>query len=310
MRTQEFGYIIGPVLRKVFYLHLSEVPTEYEKWIKKESIDRNYYDDHKISEFGNVPGKPEGDATMFDYLIPGDIKRYQPTPFGLGFVITREMWDDDLHNVMRRATEALKRSYRYLYEVEAAKIFNYATDTGAAYLGIDGKPLLATDHPLLGGGTYANKPSSDVDISYTAVQTAMLNYHALVGERSLPIYMNASQVITGGQNQFNTAEIFGNTIGGLGPIVQGAANYDKNLVMTGVDQPGLTNVLASRFFTDDDAWFLLSDKAQHTLYMFERVSPEFDTKDDFVSGNVLAKGYCRFGIGFTDWRGVYGSTGA
>jgi hypothetical protein len=247
---------------------------------------------------------------MFEDMVAGSTKRYTPAAYGLGFVITREMWDDDQHNVMKRATEALKRSFRNLEEVESYKIFNNATSATGRYAGLDGLALLSTAHTLLGGGSnQSNTVSTHIDISYTAVQTGILNFHAMVGEQGLPVFMNPTTAIVSGQDQFNAADIFMNNIGGMGPMRAGAADLDKNQVMSGVDGNGITNVIFSRYFTDTDMWYLLSDKSQHSLNLFFRTKTEFELNDDFATGNVQAKGFTRLISGFSDWRGVYGSTG-
>ncbi|MHA1962914.1 MAG: hypothetical protein ACW99U_22220, partial [Candidatus Thorarchaeota archaeon] len=66
--------------------------------------------------------------------------------------------------------------------------------------------------------------STHIDISYTAVQTGILNFHAMVGEQGLPVFMNPTTAIVSGQDQFNAADIFMNNIGGMGPMRAGAAD--------------------------------------------------------------------------------------
>jgi len=293
-------------LRKVFFLFLKEIPTENGQWINTFSIDRAFVDDYIVSEFGAVPSKAEGASTVFEDAVEGLTKRYQPTPYSLGYIITREMWDDDQHNVMKRMTQALKRSFRNLEEVEAYKVLNNATSATSPFAGLDGLALLSTVHTRLDGGTVqSNKPSTDIDISYTGVQNAMLSFHDWKGEKGLPIFLNPSLAIVSGQDQFKAAEIFRNA-----GMQFGTAENNKNFVTTGPDGNSINKVVYSRYLTDTDRWFILSDKSQHTLNLVTRVNPEFQTDDDFYTGNVLARGYTRLISGFSDWRGVYGSTGA
>jgi hypothetical protein len=305
MRQSGFAELLDSPLRKVFYLFLKEVPTENGQWINRFSISRAFVDDYIVSELGAVPSKAEGASVQFEDAVEGSTKRYQPTPYGLGFIITREMWDDDLHNVMKRMTQALKRSFRNLEEVEAYKVLNNATSATGRFAGLDGLSLISTAHTRLdGGATQSNRPASDVDISYTAVQSAMLSYHAWLGEKGLPVFVNPSTAIVSGQDQFNAAEIFKNA-----GMEFGTADNNKNFVTMGPDNNSVNKLVISRYLTDTDSWFVLADKGDHTLNLVTRVSPEFETSDDFATGNVLAKGYTRIISGFSDWRGVYGSTG-
>lgn len=307
MRTDNFSELLDTPLRKVFFMDGKVVPQEHQRWINVDSIDRAFEDDYKVTGLGAVPGKLESESILFEDAVEGSTKRYTPTPFALGFIITREMWDDDLHNVMRRMTLALRKSFDNLYEVEAYKILNNATSASGRYAGLDGLALLSTAHTLYGtGDTVANKPSTDVDISYTAVQAALLNFHALVDDKGLPEFKNPSQVIVSGQNQFPVSEIFKN-----GPMEFGTDQNNKNFVIgSGPDGNGINDVVFSRYFDDDDMWFILSEKSEHSLRMVVRVRPEFDMADDFQTMNVQARGYTRLISGFSEWRGVYGSTGA
>ena len=307
MRQSGFAELLDTPLRKVFFLFLKEVPTENGAWINTHRIDRAFVDDYIVSELGAVPSKVEGASTQFEDAVEGSTKRYQPTPFGLGYIITREMWDDDLHNVMKRMTQALKRSFRNLEEVEAYKILNNATSATSPFAGLDGLALLSTAHTRVdGGANQANKPSSDIDISYVGVQSAMLNFHNLLGEKGLPVVVNPSIVVVSGQDQFNAAEIFKNA-----GMEFGTGDNNRNFVTAGPDNNSLgSKIVYSRYLTDTDRWFITAEKSQNSLNMFTRVAPEFELSDDFATGNVLAKGYARMVAGFSDWRGVYGSTGA
>lgn len=305
MRTDNFAELLDTPLRELVFDATLALPKEYEQWCNTFSTTRNFEDDHEVSALGAVPAKAQGGSILFEDAVAGGTKRWTPTPYGLGFVITREMWDDDQHNVIRRMTVALRRSFEHLFEVEAAKILNNATSTSSPYTGFNSEALLSTTHTIFGtGATFANKPSSDVDISYTAVQTAMLNFASLVDRKGLPLIKSPSQAIVSVNDMFNAAEIFKN-----GPMEFGTQQNNKNFVTAGPYDNSIMNVVMSRYLTDTDAWFILSDKSEHSLNLVTRVPMEFDMDDEFHTMNVLARGYCRIVSGFNDWRGVYGSTG-
>lgn len=306
MTTSGFANLLDPSIREVFYLYLSEVPTEHEAWININTMDRAYVDDTLVSDLGAVPEKAEGGSVVFEDLLGTDTKRYTARSRAKGFVVTRELWDDDQHSVIRRGTESLKRVVRHAFEVEAYRVLNNATSTTSRYLGIDSLSLLNTSHVLLdgGGSTYANKPSTDVDISYTAVQTAMLNFHTLTTDKGLPAYLNPSMAIVSGTDQFNAAEIFLN-----GQLEFGTADNNKNFVVNGPDNNSVRSLVISRYFDDTDMWFVAAPKEQHSAQLNVRTSPEFETMDDFYTGNVLVKTFFRFISGFSTWQGWYGSTG-
>ena len=76
-------------------------------------------------------------------------------------------------------------------------------------------------------------------------------------------------------------------------------NYDGTI-------PGGCKV--NHYFTDTDAWFIRTNCPDGMKrYMRKR----YDLRQDnaFDTGNLKAKSYVRFSVGWSDWRGVYGSPG-
>jgi len=61
--------------------------------------------------------------------------------------------------------------------------------------------------------------------------------------------------------------------------------------------------------TDVDAWFLMTD-APNGLKMFQRTAIRTAFEGDFDTGNVRYKARERYSFGWSDPRGIYGSSGA
>jgi hypothetical protein len=306
MRSQQFIKLYERPLRKTFFLHLKEHAPEYKRWVNIVNTDNAFDDDFKVSEFGTVPVQAEGTDVQFEAAIPGDIKRYITTERGLGYIITRKMRDDDKTTTMVRMTQALRRSFRHMFEVEAAAIFNNATSTATRYLGMDSAALISTSHSLLdGANTYANRPSSDLDFSDTALQNAVINFFRMKGEKNLPVLLSPKTLWGDGGQMYEFAKQTKNE------YEPDSGDRNKNYTRIGAsDVGGVSDYIPSRYASDTDAWFLMSDKSQHSMNLFIRVNPEFEMGHDFSSGNIQAKGYARLISGFSDWRGVYGSVGA
>ncbi len=305
MRSQAFIKLYERPLRKTFFLHLKEADPEYKSWINIVNTDNAFDDDFKVSEFGTVPVQAEGSDVTYEAVIPGDIKRYITTERGLGYIITRKMRDDDKTTVMIRMTQALRRSFRHMFEVEAALVFNQATATGTRYLGMDSAALISTSHSLLdGANTYANRPDSDVDFSDTALQNAVINFFRLKGEKNLPVHVTPDALWGDGGQMYEMKKVTANE------WEPDKADRNKNYTKTGaISGYGVSKFYPSRYATDTDMWFLLAPKKDHSLNLFIRINPEFEMGNDFSSGNIQGKGYARLISGFSDWRGVYGSVG-
>jgi hypothetical protein len=200
-------------------------------------------------------------------------------------------------------TSALAISFANLAEVQGASPYNNATATGAEFLGADGVALLSTAHPLLGGGTFSNKPTTDADISYTEVQNALINFETLTDHRGLEIQVQPRKVIVAPAFRFVAEQIFKQD------TEPDTANRNKNVV----SNKGIS-VMVSHYMTDTDRWFIQSDAAVdgmagHSLQFIWRERPIFETYDDKDTKDVKANGYCRLSVGFTEPFGIYGSTG-
>jgi hypothetical protein len=66
--------------------------------------------------------------------------------------------------------------------------------------------------------------------------------------------------------------------------------------------------MVNDFLTSAYAWFLLTN-IDGLSYM-ERVKFESDMQVDFVTDNLLVKGYERYSFGYSDPLGIYGSSGS
>jgi hypothetical protein len=63
------------------------------------------------------------------------------------------------------------------------------------------------------------------------------------------------------------------------------------------------------YLTSNTNWFLI-DPTVAELNFFWRKRLEFKQEDDFSTMQSKYRGYMRFSVGYSDYRGVFGSTGA
>lgn len=303
IRSSDHPELLDIPLNEVFHLFLSESEPEYTTWCNVQDLDMAFDDSIKVSEFGSVPQKPEGGLFQFENIESSDPKRITPVEFGLGYVITRKMRDDDRHGVMVNLTTALRRSFRDLFEKRCARILNNATSTSAEFLGLDGKSLLHTAHPLMGGGTQSNRSATDADLSSVSVENAVLNFASRVRENNQPTDITPRMAIVPVGDQFDAARIFRNA------MKFNTANNENNWVRVGPDNNGVSEYLPSRYLADSDRWFMVTDKAEHDAVLKVIVNPEFQVGSDFRSDNFLARGYARMESGFYNYHYWYGSLG-
>jgi phage major head subunit gpT-like protein len=302
-KTSDAAELLEPGLKSIFLNRFRRFPEEYTRLLNVLGSQRNFEEDLTFAGFGTVPEKGEGVSVSFEDPIQGNTKRFTHKEFALGFRITRPMWMDDQYGKMRGMTSALGISFAHLAEVQGASPYNNATDTSAENLGADGVALLSTAHPLLGGGTFSNKPATDADISYTEVQNAMINFDGLTDHQGLEIMVQPRKVIVTPTFRFIAEEIFKQD------AKPNTADRDDNTVSNkGIE------LMVSHYITDSDRWFMQSDPAVdgmagHSIQYIWRERPIFETYDDKDTKDVKANGYARLSVGFTEAFGVYGSTG-
>jgi hypothetical protein len=194
---------------------------------------------------------------------------------------------------MRELVAELARASRNRQEVDAWSVINNAFD--ANFAGFDGKPLLDTAHPLIGGGTVANRPSPDVGFSSLAIQQALTRFENMPNERGLPRLLAPNRVLIAPENKFLARQILGTV---KAPFT--ASNEINPLIQDDLSW------MVVHYFTNTTQWILASS-ANHDLQFLFRDRPIFDGFDAPWNKNAIFTVYQRHTKGFGTWRGIDGS---
>jgi hypothetical protein len=292
----QFAQLLAAGLFSVIYEDLSMHAEEYPEFFAVHSTTKAYEEDQLVAGLGAIPTKPEGEPIKMDDPIQGGSLRYQPVSYGMGFQVTREMWDDDQYGIMKKVSGDFGGSIRQTIEVAAAGIIS---GTFTTTLGIDGVAIVGS-HNLLGGGTYSNQVSTNVAFSITGLQEATLIFEKMKNERGLLKRMVPAQVWLPVDLQFKAGEI-------LHSAYKPYTGTNEINVMQGRFTPYINH-----YFTSTTAWWLAADKAglANTFKFYWRIQPEFDSQDDFMTKGASYSVYFRFIPGATYWHGVVGSVGA
>ncbi len=108
-------------------------------------------------------------------------------------------------------------------------------------------------------------------------------------------------LLTSPQDEFNAHRI-------LKSDLQNDTNLNATNAIKGRGMlPG--GIMGGTYLTDVDQWFVTTD-APNSLTSFTREGYGFSQDNDFDTKNAKAAGYERYSVGWTDWRGLYGSAGA
>lgn len=267
---------------------------------------RAFEEDVGQSGFGLAVVKSEGAPITFDTSRQGFTSRYQHVTYGLGFIVTREAYDDDLYDVVgKQKARSLAFSMRQTKEIIGANIYNRAFSS--SYTGGDGASLIASaggggssSHANVAGGTYTNGVATAADLSEAALEQAVIDIAAFTNDRGLKIAVRPRKLVIPYQLTFEADRIL---------KTEGRVGTDLN-DLNAIKARGLIpEVVINHYFTDADAWFILTDVKDGLKY-FERRGDEFGMDEDFDTENAKYKATARYSFGWTDPRGIYGSPGA
>jgi hypothetical protein len=291
---------LEPGLNAIFGGEYAGYENEHAVLFDSESSSRAFEEEVLVSGFGAAVVKAEGAGVQYDETGEGWVARYNHETIALAFALTEEAMEDNLYEPLsKRLSKALARSMAHTKQVKAAAVYNNAFS--GAYLGGDGVALLATNHPLQNGGTLSNKPSTDVDLSETALEDACIQIAGWTDDKGIPSALQPKSIHIPRQLVFVAERIL------KSPARVGTADNDLNALSSTGKFPG--GVFINHRFTDTDAWFLRTD-CPNGLKHFNRVGIKTKMEGDFETGNVRYKARERYSFGWSDFRALFGSQGA
>ena len=290
---------LWPGMRKFWGREYNEHPQEWSEIFESLDSDKNYEEDTEVTGFGLAPVKAQAGAVSYDSESQGPTKRYTHVTYGLGYIVTREELEDNLYEVVsKRRIKALAFSVRQTEEIVAANILNRAFNT--SYTGGDGKAMIVSDHPTV-SGNQSNVLTTAADLSEASIEDLCIQIMNAKNSRGLNIKVMPRKLIVSPSEAFNAERILKST------LQSGTANNDVNAIKNMGILPDGTCV--NHYLTNTDAWFIKTN-APNGLIRFNRRATEFKQDNDFDTENAKAKATLRFSVGWTDWRGVYGTPGA
>ena len=93
--SSSFAKLLWPGLNAIYGKAYNDYPVEWEKLFEKNKSDRAYEEDLGLSSFGLASVKAEGAPITYDTERQGFTSRYNHVVYALGFIITREIYEDD-----------------------------------------------------------------------------------------------------------------------------------------------------------------------------------------------------------------------
>jgi phage major head subunit gpT-like protein len=275
------------------------IPSQYDKIFTKHDSKLALERTAEMRYLGLAQLKTEGGQTSFDNNA-GErfVYNQEHNEIALGYAITRKAIDDNLYKTQFHPSNlGLIESFQQTKEIYGANILNTAQTYNSA-IGGDGVSLVNTSHPI-DGGVVANRPAVDADLNESSLLNAMIairtNYRDQAG---LKVFARGRKLVVPPALEPTAIRL---TKTELRP---GTANNDVNAILKTAG--GLPEgYMVNDFLTSARAWFLLTN-IDGLSYM-DRVSFETDMQVDFVTDNLLVKGYERYSFGYYNWRSIFGS---
>lgn len=298
-----FGKLLEPGLRKIFFETYDELPEQFSKIFNMNTSDKAVEHDWGMGAFGDWTKRAsQFDTVAYKTLSPGLERTYIHEAFTQGFMISREMYDDDQYRQIEKMPKAMARSGRAKVEKDAMipLIKGFDKLNQPIY---DGEALFSAVHPLLDkvGGVCSNLATgalTDVNL-----KNALKIMRETVDEAGNLVQFRANKLIIPpiledtAIRLIKSSEISGGQLNDTNKFLNG---YGIEIVV--MDYLGLSAG------GSDTHWFL-QDGSKHELNFFWRVRPEFKWEEDFDTFVAKYRGYMRYSMGVSDFRGLVGSTG-
>lgn len=309
MISNNFANHLAPKVRYLVGLDFKNYAAFYSKFFNVESTQFRYED--ALHATGIPPAVTRNENEPIPYFDPfeGQTMRLTLHQWSIGVQVPQELWMDDRYKAqgaIQTAAHSLAKAMTQRIEIVAADVFNSGfASAGAAgsYPTIDGVSLINTQHKRLVGnhlyettGTFANRPSSDVDFSYTSLRAAMTQIKKWTDDRGYKIMATPKRLIHPDEMTYELREFFGSSM----------APWTANNLTVNVHQ----NELALEpypYLTDTDAWFIQCDT--HYMNFIWRERPTFESFNDPNTRSMKFGSFMRAGVMPIHYVGIWGTAG-
>lgn len=300
MNRNSFPRQLEEGLNAIFGMEYDSHETQYDKIFgEARTSGKAWEEDVLMMGLGGAQVVGEGAPVMYDAGAEGWSTRYIHVKIAHAFAITEEAIDDNLYGDLgAKYSRSMAKGMRYTKEVRGASVLN--NGTSSSFPGGDGVELFSTAHPLMGGGTFANEPATQADLSEEALENALIDIDGFVDERGIPAAIKVRRMIVPRQLHWVASKILNTS------TTPFTANLTTNELKRQSAIPEGCSV--NQYLSDTDAWYLITD-CQDGLKHFQRKKMKRGMEGDFETGNMRYKAYERYSFGWSNPRGAYSSTG-
>ena len=296
LTRDNFPKLLEPGLRKIVFNEFNRLPTQYTQVFNVDSSKKAIETDLRMGGFSQWNEKGTKDATEYEDPTGTDIVQYRHKTFSKGFVVEKEMYDDEQYGQIKKMAKALGISAAQTIEELAASVFNTAFT--AQSLSYKGEALIG-EHKRLDGGTRTNF-IGNLALNEQNLEIAHKLAAEQVDERGLKIVTRPNKLIVPRALEITAKKILQSTN-------ETSVNGGKTFAANDINAfKGKYELVVLDWLTDPKAWFLM-DSSQAELNFFWREKLNFKNTSDFDTDQAKYKGRMRFSYGWTSDIGILGA---
>lgn len=301
VRFSDFPLAFQLGLSRAYKDELALVPKTYGVWLREDAAEHFTDIEWATAGLGMIQSKPIGQAMGTDVVLSGKTKTFNLKTFGLGVVVQHEVIAWDLYGIFKRIPSLLAKSSVDRYNLEAYSLWGASafSTTDPYYQTFQGEPIVKLAHTRIDGGTWKNRPTINLGLSYLALQQAKIDLRRLVNERGRYVTgISMERIITSPEQEWVAKEILGSE------YRVDNANMQKNLLKSEIG-----DVHTSPFITAQLPFFVTCSKTTYSIRMRTGEAPDFEKENIPSTRSQLYTTYCSFRLDTMDSRGIWGSSG-
>ena len=301
--SENFGKLLYPGLRKIFFETYDELPEQFSKIYNVNTSNSATETDYGMGAFGDWTERTD-ELSVVDYAKiseAGEVT-YKHKAFTKGFMISRELYDDEKYGQMKKMAKALARAGRAKVEKDAVQPLLKGFQGGTGTIkGRDGLELFHKAHTLVDSDATCGN-MLEKELNEASLKEAIQMMASQKDEAGNLVQMKATKLIVPPALEDTALRLLHSA------QLPGTNHNDTNEYLKDKLQVVVMDYLGATAGGNDKCWFL-QDGNRHELNFFWRVKPEFKNEEDFDTFVAKYRGYMRYSLGFSDWRGMVGSTG-
>jgi hypothetical protein len=276
--------------------------SEYERIAKQKDFPKGReYRAAEITGIGDVEEIGEGGRPVFDVPEEGNEKGVEATKYGLGFMITEEMMDDDFHGKIMKVPPTLADAAVDKVNTLYFDMFSSGDDTHTSW---DSAYIFATHTTLKSGDSVTNLGTAA--LSETAFQAAFEYYDDLVDGAGRKTSIEGDHLMVATDLRWMGNRLL-RQAGGISAADTNAVNMGLNDMTTNPEN-GYVNgwtLGVYKYLTAATDWFFVSRK-YHEMMLLWKKRITMQSSDDFQTDTRMYKVTFRVKPACFDFRGVYG----